>query len=118
MSAISDTLVCMSEFETVSVAEVPAEAVLLDVRETYEFQAGHAPGALHIPVDEIPARFEELDPDEDVYVMCRTGGRSVQITQWLTLQGYSVFFVGGGYDAWIESGRPLEAAAEEEPRIL
>lgn len=106
------------DFETVPAEQVPADAYLLDVREAYEFDAGHAPGALHIPVDEIPTRFEqELDPDEDYYVICRTGGRSVQITQWLTTQGYSVFFVAGGYDAWIQDGRPLESA-EGEPRVL
>ena len=109
----------MSDFETVPAAEVPSGAAVLDVRETYEFEPGHAPGALHIPVDQIPARFEsDLDPDEDYYVICRTGGRSVQIAGWLTAQGYSVIFVGGGYDAWITAGHPLESATGEEPRIL
>ncbi|GAA1815794.1 rhodanese-like domain-containing protein [Nesterenkonia flava] len=105
--------------ETVPAPDVPEGAVLLDVREAYEFQAGHAPAAMHIPVDEIPARFQdELDPDEDYYVICRTGGRSIQITQWLDQQGYSAIFVGGGYDAWVESGRPLTAEGDEEPRVL
>lgn len=109
----------MSDVETVPAADVPADAALLDVREAYEFEPGHAPNALHIPVDEIPTRFEaELDPDEDYYVICRTGGRSVQIAGWLESQGYSAFFVGGGYDAWITSGRTLVSSTGEEPRIL
>ncbi|TLP72817.1 rhodanese-like domain-containing protein [Nesterenkonia sphaerica] len=109
----------MADFETVPAAEVPAEAAVLDVRETYEFLPGHAPGAVHIPVDDIPAQFEQaLDPDEDYYVICRTGGRSVQIAAWLTAKGYSVFFVAGGYDAWISAGHPLESTTGEEPRIL
>lgn len=109
----------MSDFETVPAAEVPDGATVLDVRETYEFQPGHAPGAVHIPVDQIPAQFEdELDPDEDYYVICRTGGRSAQITGWLTAKGYSVFLVGGGYDAWITAGHQLESSTGEEPRIL
>lgn len=109
----------MSDFETVRAADVPEGARLLDVREDYEFVAGHAPGALHIPVDQIPARFEEeLDPDEDYHVICRTGGRSVQITQWLTAQGYCVIFVADGMDGWVEAGRPLEADGGEEPRVL
>ncbi len=108
----------MSDVETVPAAEVPADAQLLDVREVYEFRAGHAPGALHIPVEEVPVRFDaELDPDEDYYVICRTGGRSIQIAGWLTQQGYSVLFVGGGYDGWVTSGRPIEGE-DGEPRIL
>ena len=109
----------MSDAETVPAADVPADATLLDVRESYEFEPGHAPAAMHIPVDEVPTRFEaELDPDQDYYVICRTGGRSVQIAGWLEAQGYSAFFVGGGYDSWITAGRPLESTTGEEPRIL
>ncbi|WP_022873046.1 rhodanese-like domain-containing protein [Nesterenkonia alba] len=109
----------MSDVDTVPAAEVPAEAQILDVREAYEYEVGHAPGAVHIPVDEIPVRFDaELDPDVDYYVICRTGGRSIQIAQWLTVQGYSVFFVGGGYDAWVTAQRPLASVTGEEPRIL
>lgn len=108
----------MSEFETVPASEVPADGRILDVREAYEFAEGHAPAAVHIPVEEIPARFQaEIDPDEDHYVICRTGGRSVQIAEWLTAQGWSAVFVGGGYDAWIEAGRPLESSTGEEPRV-
>lgn len=109
----------MADVETVPAHQVPDDAALLDVREAYEFEVGHAPGAVNIPVDEIPSRFEdELDPDEDYYVICRTGGRSIQITQWLTAQGYMVFFIGGGYDAWIEAGRTLESVTGEKPRVL
>lgn len=109
----------MSEVETVPAADVPEGAAVLDVREAYEFEVGHAPASLNIPVDEVPGRFDtELDPDEDYYVICRTGGRSVQIAQWLTAQGYSVFFVGGGYDGWISSGKPLTSVTGESPRIL
>ena len=109
----------MSDFETVPAAEVPEGAVVLDVREAYEFEVGHAPGALHIPVDEVPARFDaELDPDEDYYIICRTGGRSAQIAGWLTVQGYSALLVGGGYDAWITSQKPLDSVTGEEPRVL
>lgn len=108
----------MADFETVRAAEVPADAALLDVREDYEFAEGHAPGALHMPVDEVPARFEEeLDPDEDYYVICRTGGRSVQITAWLTGQGYSAVFVADGMGGWLEAGRPMESSTGEAPQV-
>lgn len=109
----------MSDFETVPAGEVPPGAQLVDVREAYEFEVGHAPGALHMPVDDVPERFEaELDPDEDYFIICRTGGRSAQIATWLTGQGYSVLLVAGGYDAWITAERPLESVTGERPRIL
>ncbi|GAB3182388.1 rhodanese-like domain-containing protein [Nesterenkonia halophila] len=109
----------MSDFETVRAADVPDGAALLDVREDYEYAAGHAPGALHIPVGQIPERFaEELDPDEDTYVVCRTGGRAVKIAEWLTAQGYAAIFVGDGMGGWLEAGRPLEADTGEEPAVL
>lgn len=109
----------MADFETVPAAEIPPGAAVLDVRESYEYEVGHAPGAVHIPVDEVPTRYEEeLDPDEDYYVICRTGGRSVQIAEWLTAQGYSVVLVGGGYDGWVSAQMPLRSVTGEEPRVL
>ncbi len=108
----------MSDYETVRAAEVPEGAVLLDIREDYEYEAGHAPGAIHIPMDQIPERFaEELDPDDDVYVTCRTGGRAVRITQWLTGQGYTAIFVADGMGGWLEAGRALESSTGDEPVI-
>ena len=89
------------------VSDIPADARILDVREDYEWVAGHAEGALHIPLDQLPARLDELDPDEDLYVICRTGGRSFRAAQWLVGQGYSAVNVAGGMDQWLETGKPL-----------
>src|SRR5699024_506129 len=55
----------MSDFETLNVNEVPDDAHILDVRDPYEFDAGHIPGAINIPMDQLPVRIEELDPDTD-----------------------------------------------------
>ena len=52
----------MSDFDTVTVSDIPEGARILDVREDYEWVAGHAEGALHIPLDQLPARLDELDP--------------------------------------------------------
>ena len=106
----------MSDIETVT--DVPADAKILDVREDYEWSAGHAEGALHIPLDQLPARLGELDPDEDLYVICRTGGRSFRAAQWLVGQGYSALNVAGGMDQWLESGLPLVSDNGLKPVIL
>ncbi|MDT0169136.1 rhodanese-like domain-containing protein [Pseudarthrobacter sp. BRE9] len=108
----------MSDFDTVPVHDIPADAVILDVREDYEWVAGHADGALHIPMDQIPARLGELDPDEDIYVICRTGGRSLRAAQWLTGHGYTAINVAGGMDQWLESGKPLVSDNGLKPLVL
>ncbi|MGG5172474.1 rhodanese-like domain-containing protein [Pseudarthrobacter sp. J1738] len=108
----------MSELETVSVEQIPAGGTILDVREDYEWAAGHVDGALHIPLDQLPERIDDLDPDVDLYVICRTGGRSVRATQWLVGQGYSAINVAGGMGAWFEAGKEMKADGGQEPTVL
>lgn len=107
----------MSDIETVGVGEVPEGAFVLDVREDYEFEAGHVPEAHHIPLAELPIRYTELDPDEDVYVICRTGGRSSQAALWLTAQGFTAINVAGGSGAWIDAEKPIVSENGQEPVI-
>ena len=108
----------MSDFDTVTVSDIPKGASILDVREDYEWVAGHAEGARHIPLDQLPARIDELDPDEDLYIICRTGGRSFRAAQWLVGQGYSALNVAGGMDQWLETGMPLVSDNGLKPVIL
>ncbi|MFI8414723.1 rhodanese-like domain-containing protein [Paeniglutamicibacter gangotriensis] len=107
----------MSDFETVSVDQVPSGALILDVREEYEFVEGHASGAVHIPLGDLPMRYEELDQDVDAYVICRTGGRSGQAAAWLVAQGYSALNIAGGSGAWLEAGLKLESENGQEPNV-
>lgn len=107
----------MSDIETVSVNQIPEGAFILDVREDYEFEAGHVPGARHIPLAEIPMQYTELDPDEDTYVICRTGGRSAQAALWLTAQGFTAINVAGGSGAWIDAGKPIVSENGLDPVI-
>lgn len=95
----------------VPVTAVPDDAVLLDVREQDEWDAGHAPGAVHIPLGELPSRLDEL-PDTDagtLAVTCRGGGRSSRAVAWLSQQGFDVANLDGGMKAWQASGKPLVA---------
>lgn len=104
------------DFETVDPLSVPANAVLFDIREQNEWDAGHAPQARHLPASELAARTGELfekadgtplDDDAEIYLVCRGGGRSMQAAQWLTMQGIDVINVGGGMGAWVEQGLPI-----------
>lgn len=104
--------------ENVSVDAIAPNARILDVREDYEWEAGHVDGAVHIPLDTLPERFEELDPDQDVAVICRTGGRSSRAAAWLESHGYSVVNVKGGMGAWLEAGKPMVSDNGQDPTVV
>lgn len=92
------------------VADVPDPSptvTLLDVREHDEWEHGHAPDAVHIPLAEIPARMSEIAPDTDLYVVCKVGGRSAQAVRFLLHSGIEAINVDGGMAAWQAAGRPL-----------
>ena len=81
--------------------------VLLDVREDDEWQRGHAEGARHIPMGDVPARMGEIDAAATLYVMCHVGGRSQRVAQYLARNGYRPINVSGGMLAWAGAGRPV-----------
>ena len=84
-------------------------AVLLDVREPSEWNAGHVPGAEHIPLGELAARVDELPADAEILVICRSGNRSQQGRDILVAAGLEqVTSVNGGVRAWREAGLPYE----------
>ncbi|MEU3710340.1 rhodanese-like domain-containing protein [Streptomyces catenulae] len=96
---------------TVGVDALTSEDFLLDVREDDEWAAGHAEGALHLPMSDFVARYGELTEaapaDGKVYVICRSGGRSAQVAQYLIQQGIDAVNVVGGMQAWESAGRPV-----------
>lgn len=74
---------------------------LLDVREPKECQIASIAGCQQIPMGEIPARIQELDPDTHIVVYCHHGVRSLSVTDWLRKQGYeNVQSMSGGIDRW------------------
>ena len=85
-------------------------AAVVDVREPYEYAAGHVPGAVNIPMATIPIRTQDL-PKGDVYVVCQSGARSWQGAAFLAQRGITVTNVEGGTGAWQRAGLPLEQGA-------
>jgi rhodanese-related sulfurtransferase len=102
---------------TVDAASVPAEGALLDVREQDEWDAGHVEGALHIPMGQLLARIEEL-PEDKLFVLCRVGGRSAQVVQYLVAQGRDAVNVDGGMYAWDAAGRPMVSGGAQPAFVL
>jgi rhodanese-related sulfurtransferase len=85
-------------------ALLDAGATLLDVREADEWQAGHAPEALFVPLGELAARAGELIPDRRVVAICRSGGRSERAARFLRSQGFDAVNLTGGMRAWAAVG--------------
>lgn len=82
-------------------------AVVLDVRNPDEYNAGHVPGAVLIPLDELAARRDEIPSGDPLYVICAVGGRSLTATKALVDAGYQAVSVAGGTNGWIERGGPV-----------
>ncbi|WP_256842293.1 rhodanese-like domain-containing protein [Ornithinimicrobium cryptoxanthini] len=109
----------MSETPLISVADLPDDAVLVDVREDDEWVAGHAPHAIHVPMGTVPDNLDALpDTDEAVPVICRSGGRSHRVVQWLVHQGFDVVNVDGGMRAWAGAGKEMTSENGSEPTVI
>jgi rhodanese-related sulfurtransferase len=96
---------------------VPADAVMLDVREPDEWQAGHIEGALHIPLADLPSRLAELPEDGDLVVVCRSGARSARAVSWLAQNGHDAVNLEGGMGAWAAAGREMVSDTGEAPTV-
>jgi rhodanese-related sulfurtransferase len=86
--------------------------VFLDVREAYEWEAGHLEGSLHIPIGEVQRRFDELHRDRPVVVVCQVGQRSALVADFLSAQGYEAHNLEGGLQQWAAEGLPLTAGED------
>jgi rhodanese-related sulfurtransferase len=84
-----------------------ADAVLLDVRQPGEWVAGHAPGARHVPMDDVPASLATLPRDRRIVAVCRSGGRSGRVAAYLVAEGFDAWNLVGGMQAWAACGRPV-----------
>lgn len=82
--------------------------LLLDVRELWEIATAALPGAVVMPMNEVPGRaFNELDEDAPLAVLCHHGARSLSVANWLRQQGFGkAQSVAGGIDAWSRSIDP------------
>lgn len=94
--------------DTDALAELlPSGIALLDVRQPDEYQAGHVPGAVLVPLDQLPERVGEVPRDAPLYVICQAGARSARAVAFLAEQGIEATNVAGGTGAWIAAGREV-----------
>ncbi|HEX2058740.1 MAG TPA: rhodanese-like domain-containing protein [Actinomycetota bacterium] len=83
------------------------KATFLDVREPYEYAAGHVEGSLHVPIGQIAARWEEVPRDGRIVVVCQVGQRSGLVADFLRARGLDAHNLEGGLEAWLTEGYEL-----------
>jgi rhodanese-related sulfurtransferase/molybdopterin-guanine dinucleotide biosynthesis protein A len=86
-----------------------AGAPLIDVREPNEHEEARVPGAVLIPLGEIPDRVAEVPSEGTVYVICARGGRSAKAVEHLRSQGIDAVNVAGGTLGWVDAGLPTDS---------
>jgi rhodanese-related sulfurtransferase len=111
----------MVELRNVNVAEalelLRDGALLLDVREDNEWDAGRAPEAMHVTLSEVPDHLEEFATDRLIVCVCRSGVRSSRAGKFLIEQGLDAVNLEGGMIAWAGEGASLEAD-RGEPAVI
>jgi rhodanese-related sulfurtransferase len=86
---------------------------LVDVRETYEWEAGRISGARHIELERLASKADTIDRERPVVFYCRLGARSGMAANAFRRAGYDAYSMDGGITAWDERGLPLEPADGE-----
>ncbi|WP_440108889.1 rhodanese-like domain-containing protein [Paenibacillus sp. QZ-Y1] len=76
------------------------DLIMLDVRETAEWAEGHVKGAKHIPLGQLMEQLHELNPAQEIIIMCRSGNRSGLACELLHEKGYKVVNMTGGLNEW------------------
>jgi thioredoxin len=96
------------DLETFAAAHATGGYVL-DVREDDEYASGHVPGAVHIPMNDVPARLADLPEGERIHVICQSGRRSRDVVNYLQSQGVDAVNVTDGTGGWLQRGWPVES---------
>lgn len=85
---------------------------LLDVRMPDEYEEAHVPGAVLVPLPELPDRLADVPQGDVVYVICRSGARSAKAVEILVAAGLDAANVAGGTMDWVDSGRDVATGPE------
>jgi len=95
---------------SVAPAELPDDAVILDVRDPADFRAGHAPGAVNIPLAQLVSRLADLPVPASgaLAVSCGGGSKQTRATAYLRANGIDAVVLAGGMRGWRSAGRPMQ----------
>jgi rhodanese-related sulfurtransferase len=109
------------ELESVHPDDVPADAIILDVRSDEEWSAGHIAGAVHVPMEQLQERMlnapGELATDKPLVLTCRGGGRAGRAASWLNANGFEAVLLDGSMRGWEAAGKPMVSENGEDPIV-
>lgn len=88
------------------------EALVVDVREPYEREAGHIEGSRHIELERLSAEAESLPKDQTIVFQCRLGARSAMAAQAFKAAGFDAWSMAGGLERWNEEGLPVDGGGK------
>jgi hydroxyacylglutathione hydrolase len=89
---------------------------VLDVRTPEEYAAGHVPGAVNVPYDQVASHLAEIPKDKEVVLYCRSGRRTGLAAEVLEANGYTkLVHLQGDMQAWLQDGRPVEGGDATRP---
>ncbi len=89
---------------------------VLDVRTPKEYAAGHVPGAINVPYDQVASHLAEIPKDKDVVLYCQSGRRAGLAAEVLQASGYTKLeHLQGDIQAWLTDGRPVEGGDATAP---
>jgi rhodanese-related sulfurtransferase len=108
MTEATDTKTDLSPAEASD--KVAGGAQLIDVRQDYEWEAGHIDGAVHIPLEQLPAESARIDRERAIVFQCRTGSRSAFAADLFRQSGYDAYNLDGGLQAWVAEDREIVPA--------
>ena len=100
------------------VAALNREVILVDVRSTVEFDAGHAPGAINMPIEAIEAGWRGNDARQPFVTICRSSETAQHAAHLLRTKGCDAVAIQGGMLAWAAAGLPLVTNIGTPPRVL
>ena len=93
----------------------PDKTIVVDVRRDDEWVTGHVPGAVHVPIDDLPGNMDQVPQDKKVLFICAAGVRSGLACEIAASMGYdseNLFNIEDGTPAWVEKGYPTSFGAD------
>jgi rhodanese-related sulfurtransferase len=100
----------VSEYSPLEVAELieRGDVQLIDVRQTYEVEAGRIGGSRHVELTELASQVQTIDRRRPVVFYCHSGGRSAMATELFRGAGFDAYNMTGGIVDWVAEGLPIE----------
>jgi rhodanese-related sulfurtransferase len=117
-STIPEGWMAVGDTEAFKDAVANSGALVIDVRQPEEYDAGHIPGAVNIPLRELAANVDKIPTDTQVFVYCASGFRAGLSISSLRMMGYdNALAYSGSYKAWTEAGEEISTEAAEAPVV-